>query len=155
VPVPAFLYACRQMGADLKVLTPNANGALVLGLSSPSEFVEGIDKLVQITTLVLLTNPGRSILNPGKGGGVRTLIGSNIDPEEPEELFADIRLMIERTQDFILQKQVNASRPPSERLKNLQLVDVILNDNSDQVEIPSPFMESTLSPSSTPAFSAG
>lgn len=123
------------MGADLKVLKLQPDGSLVLGISRPPEYVEGIDKLVQIVTLVLLTNPGRSIFTPGKGGGIRTLIGSNIDPEEPEELFADIRLMIDRTRSYILQTQVNTKRPPSERLRDLQLVDIVLNDDSDQVEI--------------------
>ena len=123
------------MGADLKVLTRTLDGTLVLGVPRPPEFVEGIDKLVQIVTLVLLTNPGRSIFEPGKGGGIRSLIGSNIDPDQPEELFADVRLMIERTRDFVQQTQVNTGRPPSERLKDLQLVDIVLNEDSDQVEI--------------------
>lgn len=123
------------MGADVKVLTRAADGTLSLGLSRPPEFVEGIDKLVQIVTLVLLTNPGRSIFGPGKGGGIRSLIGTNINPEEPEELFADIRLMIDRTRDYIFQTQVNTTRPPSERLKDLQLVDIVLNEDSDQAEL--------------------
>ena len=123
------------MAGDLKMLSRTADGTLVLGMSRPPEFLDGIDKLVQIVTLVLLTNPGRSIFTPSKGGGLRSLIGINIDPEEPGELFADIRLMIERSRDFILQTQVNTMRPSSERLKDLQLVDIVLNDNSDQVEV--------------------
>ncbi|KKN04625.1 hypothetical protein LCGC14_1095510 [marine sediment metagenome] len=123
------------MGADVKVLKRTADGALSLGLDRPPVKIEGIDKLVQIVALTFLTNPGRSIFSPGKGGGIRSLIGSNIDPEEPEELFADVRLMIDRVRDYIVQTQVNTTRPPSERLKELQLVDIVLNDNSDQVEI--------------------
>ena len=123
------------MGADLKMLTRTADGTLVLGLARPPQFVDGIDKLVQIVTLVLLTNPGRSIISPGKGGGIRSLLGSNIDPDEPEELFADIRLMVERTRTYILQTQANTSRPPSERLRDLSLIDIVLNDDSDQVEV--------------------
>ena len=123
------------MAGDLKMLSLSSSGALELGLAIPPEFVEGIDKLVQIVTLVLLTNPGRSIFTPSKGGGIRSLIGSNIDPDDPGELFADIRLMIERTRDFIFQTQVNTTRPSSERLKDLQLVDIVLNEDSDQVEV--------------------
>lgn len=123
------------MAGDVKVFTISATGSLVMGVSRPPVMLTGIDKLVQMVALVLLTNPGRSISSPGKGGGIRSLIGTNIDPEAPEELFADIRLMIERTKDYIIQSQANTTRDASERLKDLTLVDIVLKDDSDQGEI--------------------
>lgn len=121
--------------SDLKVLQADAYGVLSLGIQRPPEYVDGIDKLVQIVALTLMTNPGRSIIDPNKGGGIRSLVGSNINPDDPGELFADIRLMVERTRDYVFQSQVNTARTPAERLSDLQLVDVVLDEYSSEVGV--------------------
>jgi hypothetical protein len=123
------------MAGDLKVFQADADGVLTMGIQRPPTYVTGIDKLVQTVALVLMTNPGRSIIDEEKGGGVRALIGSNIDPDDPAELFADIRLMVDRTRDYVVQSQINTTRPTSERLSDLQLVDVVLDEYSSEVGI--------------------
>lgn len=123
------------MPGDLKVFTVSSTGALVPGVPTPPAFVSGIDKLVQIVALLLLSNGGRSIANPGRAGGLRQLIGSNFDPTDPAELFADVRIMVTRAEQLVKEEQVQTNRPASERLLQLQLVDIIPNEAELSVEI--------------------
>ena len=120
--------------ATLKVLVADpATGALSLGLPSPPQYVSDIDLLVQIIVLDLLNNGGRSITEPDKGGGLRTLIGINIDPDDPSEIMADVRMIVSRVEQRIKEKQVSTGRPPSERLSTLQLIDVSPDSSADSV----------------------
>jgi len=119
---------------DLKLLERDeATGRLRPALTRPPETVEGIDLLVQIVALTYLTNPGRSIVFPNRGAGLRSFIGSSFDLTDPSELFADLRLITSQVEQVIKQEQQNTSRPPSERLARLQLIDLIPIE--DQLEI--------------------
>ena len=113
------------MAGDLQVLTADASGALSLGMPTPPRRVSGIDKLVQLVVLALLNVGGRSIFSPGKAGGLRALLGSNIDYDDPSELFADVRLVVSRLEQVIKEDQVLTTRPPSERLAAIQVVDIV------------------------------
>ena len=111
--------------ATLKILVADpASGALSLGLTSPPQYVSGIDLLVQIVALELLNNGGRAIMDPNKSGGLRSLLGSNIDPNDPSEIFADVSLIVSRVATQIKASQTSTGRLPSERLSDLQLVDI-------------------------------
>jgi hypothetical protein len=121
---------------DLKALTRDpVTGRLTPGIPRPPEYVEGIDLLVQIVTLLYLNNGGRSIFEPGRAGGLRTFIGLNYDPEDPAELFADLRLMTSRIEQMIKEEQEKTRRKPSERLLSLQLLDIIPDDVNPEIEI--------------------
>lgn len=121
---------------DVKVLTIDPNtGSLKLGLSRPPQKVVGIDKLVQIVALLFLNNGNRSIFNPGRAGGFRQLIGSNVDPEDPSELYADVRLIVNRIEAQVKEDQAITTRPPSERLQSLLLVDVRPSGDGTEVEV--------------------
>lgn len=121
---------------DLKLLIRDpATGRLRLGMPRPPAFVEGIDKLVQIVALLFMENGGRSIVTPGRAGGLRALLGSNIDQNDPAELMADIRLIVSRVEEQVKQEQVRTRRPPSERLQSLQLVDIVPDEDQPEVEI--------------------
>ena len=99
---------------DLKVLIRDpATGRLRLGLPRPPQYVSGIDKLVQIVALLFMENGGRSITTPGRAGGLRSLLGSNINPDDPAELMADVRLITSRVEQQIKEEQVRTRRPPS------------------------------------------
>src|SRR6266849_5272489 len=111
---------------DLKMLLADpTTGALRLGMPRPPEFVSGIDKLVQIVALELMNNGGRSIFRPSAGGGLRVLLGTNVDYDDPSELFADVRITVSRVEGNIKTDQVTTRRPPSERLSTLQIVDLV------------------------------
>lgn len=115
---------------DLKILIRDTEtGRLSLGLSRPPQLVTGIDLLVQIVATLFLLNGGRSIASPGRAGGLRALLGSNINPNDPSELFADVQLIVSRVEQTIKEEQVQTRRPPSERLQALQLIDIVPDDD--------------------------
>lgn len=121
---------------DLKVLTRDATtGRLTPGVPRPPQTVEGIDLLVQIVVLLYLNNGGRSIFEPGRAGGLRAFIGLNYDPDDPSELFADLRLMTSRIEQMIKEEQEKTRRTASERLLSLQLLDIIPDDVNPEIEI--------------------
>lgn len=122
--------------AELKVFNRDPlTGRLTPGVSRPPQTVEGIDLLVQIVALLMLNNGNRSIFSPGRAGGLRSFIGVNYDPQDPSELFADIRLITSQVEQIIKQEQEATSRPPSERLLSLQLVDIVPDDERPEIEI--------------------
>jgi hypothetical protein len=97
--------------------------------------VQGIDLLVQIVALLFLNNGNRSIFAPGRAGGLRSFIGVNYDIDDPSELFADLRLVASQVEQTIKQEQESTSRPSSERLLSLQLIDIVPDDSNLEVEI--------------------
>jgi len=121
---------------DLKILVLDpATGTLVPGIPRPPQEVTGIDKLVQIVALELLNNGGRSIFNPGKGGGLRALIGGNADYDDASELFADVRITVSRVEESIKSGQVSTTRAASERLSGLQIVDITPDESTLSVNV--------------------
>lgn len=114
----------------LKMLTTDPlTGALRIGIPRPPQTVEGINALMQIVALTMLNNGGRAITRPGWAGGLRKLIGANLDGDDMSEVFADLRIMISTIEQLIKEDQVNTNRPPSERLQSLQLIDVTPDDS--------------------------
>jgi len=121
---------------DIKILNRNpVNGRLEPGLGSPPQEIEGIDLLVQNVALLFLTNGGRSIAFPGRVGGLREFIGTNFDPTDPSELFADMQVMVSQVEQRIKEEQVNTDRPPSERLLALQLIDIVPDEDQPIIDI--------------------
>ena len=121
---------------DLKMLLADpTTGALRLGMPRPPQFVSGIDKLVQIVALELLNNGGRSIFDPAGGGGLRALVGTNVDYDDPSEIFSDVRVTLSRVEQNIKNGQVNTTRPPSERLSQLQIVDIVPDEANLEVRV--------------------
>lgn len=121
---------------DLKMLiTDPGTGRLKVGMPRPPQLVEGIDLLVQIVVLLYLNNGGRSIFSPGRAGGLRGYIGFNYDQDDPSEIFADMRLITSRVEQMILEEQVQTSRPPSERLLALRVIDIIPDETQLEVEL--------------------
>lgn len=120
--------------SDLKILAVSVDGKLSLALARPTEKIADIDKLVQIVTLCFLNRGKRSIFNPGRTGGLRELLGSNVNPDDPQELFADIRLTVNQVERFIKESQAMTTRRPSERLRSLQLVDIV-GTTDDEIKL--------------------
>lgn len=110
-------------------------GRLRLGLSTPPQTVEGIDFLVQLVAMSLLNGGGRSIFNPGRGGGLRQYIGQNYDPEDPAELLADITIIVNRVDQSIKEEQNLVSRHPSERLSEIIIVDLRPNEEAQEIDL--------------------
>lgn len=121
---------------DIKIINIDpATGQVRLGLSRPPKEISGIDLLVQNVAILYMTNGGRSIIVPDRVGGLRKFLGANVDLDDPAEFFADVRMMTSQIEQQIKREQVSTSRPTSERLEALQLVDIIPNEEDSSVEI--------------------
>ena len=97
--------------------------------------VTGICKLIQIVILCLMNTPGRDILDPSKGAGLRTLVGSNIDPNDSTELYGDIAQKINKAEAEIIASQVGINDPSSEKLAELQILDINSGVKADEIFI--------------------
>jgi phage baseplate assembly protein W len=96
--------------------------------------VSGISKLIQIVLLSLLNNPGKDVLDPDKGGGLEELVGFNINPKDSTVIFAEVSRRIKKSEREILEDQIGSSDTPTEKLRELQLVD-ITEGNIDQINV--------------------
>ena len=121
---------------DVKIVTKDPNtGVLSIGMSRPPQFVSGIDLLVQIVVIELLTSPGRDILDPLSGGNLRSLVGSNIAYDDEAEVFAEVRIMITSAERNIKRKQRTTQRPANEKLSSLDLIDIVPDEENLQLEV--------------------
>ena len=98
--------------------------------------VSGKHKLIQIVLLALLTDPGRNVSYPARGSGIPSLIGSNIDPEDPTEVLGDISERLEKIKDEIIDSQsALKNETPSERLQDLLVLNVDVGTQIDEVVV--------------------
>lgn len=90
-------------------------------LKSSMRTLQGIERLVQLFCKLCLQTPGSDKFNPAEGGGLLSLIGSNISRHEVKGLQASIVGAISRTRDQILARQSRNNRiPADERLLSAQ-----------------------------------
>jgi hypothetical protein len=121
---------------DFKVFTIEENNRVVLKPPTSPERVSGKNKLIQIVILALLNDPGRDVNYPERGSGLPSLIGSNIDFNDPTEVLADVSERIEKIRDEIIDAQSTLkNETPSERLQDLILINVDVGDNIDDVMV--------------------
>ena len=96
--------------------------------------VTGISKLVQIVVLSLMNVSGRDVLDPSKGGGLPALVGSNIDPSDSTEIYAEVARRIRKTEEEIIADQVGIGDSTAEKLSELQIVEIKRSDlNIDEI----------------------
>lgn len=130
------MHGAVEVLMDIKVVNKDPNtGVLTIGMSDPPQYVSGIDLLVQIVTIELLTTPGRSITNPSSGGNLKSLVGSNVAFDDIGEIFAEVRMMVTAAEKNIMDQQVNSRRPANEKLARLDLVDLVPDEESMQLEV--------------------
>jgi len=119
---------------DLKVVHIHPETRVVTVRVS-SEFVSGVDLLIQIVVLSLLNDPGRSILDPAEGGGLPELIGSNLSMDDEEELYAEIQLRINKTKSEIINQQIGLDLLVEEKLRDLTLLSIESGGNEASVYV--------------------
>ncbi len=96
--------------------------------------VAGVDKLIQIVVLAILNDPGRNAFYPEQGSGIPSLIGTNINPNDPTEALADVSERIEKIRDEILENQNGLENEElTERLSDLQVLSVETGVQIDEV----------------------
>lgn len=122
--------------SDVKIVSKDPEtGVLSIGISRPPQFVSGIDLLVQVVAIELLHSPGRDIIDPDTGANLRSLIGSSVAFDDESEIFAEIRLMVKAAEDNIKKTQASSNRPSNEQLGRLELMDIVPDEESLQLEI--------------------
>ena len=118
---------------DLQIIDVDEITRVVSFKISPKK-ISGISKLVQIVVLSLLNSPGRDVLNPEKGAGLPDLVGSNIDPGESTEMFADIAQRVKKSEKEIIEDQVGVDDAPEEKLSEIQIVSLD-TDKIDEIMV--------------------
>ena len=93
----------------------------------------GVLKLTQIVLLSLLNVPGQDVLDPELGGGIPELIGFNFGEGEINEIAAEVTRRVRKTETEILDQQIGLTIPPSERLREVQIVDIQPGSSIDTV----------------------
>lgn len=93
----------------------------------------GILKLTQIVLISLLNVPGQDVLDPENGGGIPELIGFNFGPEEFNEIASEVTRRVRKTELEVLDQQIGLAISPSERLSEVQIVNIEEGDGMDSV----------------------
>lgn len=119
---------------DIQVIDVEPTTRKVFFVLKPKK-LSGIYKLIQIVVLSLMNTPGRDVLDPEKGAGLPTLVGSNIDPNDSTELYGDIAQKINKAEAEIISAQIGVADPASEKLSELQILDIRSGDNQDEIFI--------------------
>ena len=121
--------------SDLSLIrTDPVTGVVSLAMGQTARAVTGIDLLVQLVALSFLRNPGRDVLDPDEGSGLRAAIGQhNISDSEELRL-----LVVQRTRSVereILSRQTTSVTSPEERLSKLNVLDVASDETGGRVLI--------------------
>lgn len=117
---------------DISLLKIDDNTRMVT-LQVGSKAVTGLTKLIQIVVLSLLNNPGRDILDPDRGAGIRDMIGMNFDPTDLSEILAELSQSIRKSEKEILADQVGLNVISSEKLREIKIISVSPGSSLDEV----------------------
>lgn len=119
---------------DIQFIDVDPDTRVVKFILKPKK-VRGISKLIQIIVYSLLNTPGRDVLDPDKGGGMLDLLNSNIDPNDSNEVFADVVRRIKKSESEIIKDQIGVNDPPEEKLSELQIVDLQRGEQIDEISV--------------------
>lgn len=109
------------MGQDFRVVVPNAFNFLKQTSTDRPLPVTGLDKLIQIVTKAILTNPGRDIFSPEYGAGLRAALPTRAHQATESGAISDATISLLRVEADIKRFQQEEGNKPSERLASLSL----------------------------------
>ena len=93
--------------------------------------LQGLEKLVQLFTKLLIQTPGSDSFHPDVGGGLLKLVGSNVGKNQGKVLSAALVSAVNRTRDQLMKKQSTITRLPiDERLLRADVQSVGYNPNT-------------------------
>jgi phage baseplate assembly protein W len=110
------------MGQDLRVVVPNEFDFLRPTSTNRSFPVRGLDKLVQIVTKAILTNPGRDIFAPEYGAGLRDVLPTKANESTSDGVISDVTIALLRVEQDIKRFQQEEGNTEVERLASLSLL---------------------------------
>lgn len=118
------------MDISLIKVDPNTN---LVSFEMSSKPVKGLQKLVQIVAISLMTVPGKDILNPELGAGIPELIGMNFDPTDYSDILGELTRRIKKTEKEVLAAQIGSTAPASEKLTELKIISVGPGTSLDEI----------------------
>ena len=110
------------MDYQMTIVNPNT-GQVTLGIPTIPTLLTGLDELVQVVVLSILRNPGKSVLFPVEGSGLRADIGKyNVSTSSPPtELQARVVQAVQTVQQEVISRQDPTQGSPDSRLSSLVL----------------------------------
>jgi hypothetical protein len=113
--------------SEIQIINFDPNtGIATVGMTTAPKKLSGMEKLAHIVALEYLKNPGRDVIDPYEGSGLRAAIGQYNYTQEDE-----VRLLAtQRTQ--AIEKEIIARQPagigtPDDRLKKLSILDIAMD----------------------------
>lgn len=106
----------------------------VVSLKTGTRLVTGLNELVQVVVLSLFNNPGRDVLDPGRGSGIPSMIGMNYDTNNMTEILGELTRRIKITETEVLNAQIGLQISPAAKLRELKLIRVGPGANEGEVE---------------------
>jgi hypothetical protein len=124
-------FAIRTVELLTGLPVSNAPAKLFFELGRTPVTIQGIQKLVQQVTRVLLTSPGHDLFDPDLGGGFLSQVGRSISSSRTGAIMTDLAIGISRTQTQIIDSQtIDPAIPPSERLVSLSVIDALVDQKA-------------------------
>ncbi len=132
--LPDGVTAIRTVSVLSSNFTKTAEASKVeFRFGTKTKKVDGILKLVQIFSKILLQSPGSDIFNPSDGGGLQDLVGLVVSTHRSEPVLAAISKAVSVTAQQIRRSQTGLSGLSlSERLLSATVVDLSMQRNTDE-----------------------
>ena len=112
---------------DFPLITfDSETGFATVGMPAVPRGVTGINKLVQIVVVAILKNGGQDVFDPNDGSGLRGMIGQ-YNYHNPSEVKTEVLRRIKLIESQMLSNQVNFNLPAAEKLKQLKVLDVVMD----------------------------
>ncbi|KKN70456.1 hypothetical protein LCGC14_0430340 [marine sediment metagenome] len=112
------------MSQDVRVVVPNEFNFLRPTSTNTPLAAKGMDKLIQIVTMSLLTSPGRDVFNPSGGAGLREILPRGANQTTEVGVLSDVSIALIKVEDDIRSAQNEEEEDPGARLASLALVSV-------------------------------
>lgn len=109
-------------------------GEVTFEIGDNPPLVTGMNKLVQVVLITMITTSGSDKFEDW-GGGLLSILGRPMNPVNPAGIKSDVTVVVNATQEQILAEQVDPNLPTDERLRRIDLVDVIINADLLEVEV--------------------
>lgn len=147
IPSPEFMIVSAtrilaqvpdsQVNAAIRKVTVFANKpfpdrkSLLLFDVGEIRSLQGLERLVQHFTKILIQTPGSDSFNPTEGGGVLSMIGTVVGRKDSTALRSSIVSAVGRARDQIVTRQSRTPQiPPDERLLRADAVAVGFDPNT-------------------------
>lgn len=117
---------------DLKVISLGSDGLVKFKIPEYNDRVSGIDYLIQLVVINLLTTVGSDRLNPARGGNIPAHSRNKFDKDK---VMADLLHGFRQVENQIISDQQYVDLSPSERLAKLSLTNITYNPSKGTLNL--------------------